>query len=73
MNDQGLFVDANGLAATGWQEDPGKPKLPGSILDYILAYCATVDEVVELFRRTILASSPTLSILWPMPEVMPSS
>lgn len=51
MNDQGLFIDANGLAETRWQADPGKPTLPGSILDYILARCATVDEVIELFKK----------------------
>ncbi|HNX97466.1 MAG TPA: tetratricopeptide repeat protein [Candidatus Aminicenantes bacterium] len=50
MNDQGLFIDANSVPETGWQADPGKPSLPGSLMDYVLAHCATVDEVMVLFQ-----------------------
>jgi tetratricopeptide (TPR) repeat protein len=51
MNDQGLFIDANALDATGWKADPNKPNGPSSTVDYILARCATVEEVINLFKR----------------------
>ncbi len=51
MNDQGLFVDGNGLADTGWVRDPGKDDFRGSLLDHILANCATVDDVAVLFEK----------------------
>lgn len=51
MNDQGLFIDANALEETGWKADPTKPDVPGSAVDYILAHCATVKEVINLFKR----------------------
>lgn len=50
MNDQGLFIDANAVPPTGWKGDPGKPDLPGGLLDHVLATCATVGEVVALFE-----------------------
>src|SRR4030042_389166 len=51
MNDQGLFIDANALDETGWKADPNKPNISSSTVDYILAHCATVEEVVDLFKR----------------------
>jgi tetratricopeptide (TPR) repeat protein len=49
INDRGLFLDANGLAPTGWQPEPGKPVFEDNINDYILAHCATVSDVIEFF------------------------
>ncbi len=45
MNDQGLFIDANALAPTGWEPIEGKPTFRGS-LDKILAECATVEDAI---------------------------
>jgi tetratricopeptide (TPR) repeat protein len=50
MNDQGLFIDGNALAETGWVPDPDKPDFTGNIMDHILAHCATVDDVAAFFR-----------------------
>ncbi len=51
MNDQGLFIDANALAPAGWKADPGKAAFSGSIIEHILARCATVDDAIALFRK----------------------
>jgi tetratricopeptide (TPR) repeat protein len=51
MNDQGLFIDANALDETGWKADPKKPNVPDSTVDFILSHCATVEEVLDLFRK----------------------
>jgi tetratricopeptide (TPR) repeat protein len=51
MNEQGLFIDANALEETGWKADSTKPNIPSSTVDYILAHCATVEEVIDLFKR----------------------
>ncbi len=51
MNDQGLFIDLNAVKPTGWQRDPGKPDFEGDIIEHILSHCATVNEVVDFFRR----------------------
>jgi len=51
MNDQGLFVDGNGLEETGWIRDPGKDDFRGSVLDHILENCASVEDVVVLFQK----------------------
>jgi len=50
MNEMGLFVDGNALDSQGWVADPSKKAFFGSILDYLLARCATVEEVKEFFR-----------------------
>lgn len=46
MNDQGLFIDANALAPTGWEPIEGKPTFQGALLDRILAECATVEDAI---------------------------
>jgi tetratricopeptide (TPR) repeat protein len=48
MNDQGLFLDANALAPTGWKPVEGKSNFPGHLLDRILAECATVEDAIAL-------------------------
>jgi len=45
MNDQGLFIDGNRLAPTGWRPEAGKPMFQGNVMMLLLATCATVDEV----------------------------
>jgi len=50
MNEMGLFVDGNALDSQGWVADPSKKAFFGSILDYLLARYATVEEVKEFFR-----------------------
>ena len=51
MNEHGLFIDANALDNTGWQADPGKLNMPSATVDYILAHCATVEDVLDLMRK----------------------
>ncbi|HUX08781.1 MAG TPA: carcinine hydrolase/isopenicillin-N N-acyltransferase family protein [Acidobacteriota bacterium] len=51
MNDQGLFIDGNALAPTGWKADPDKTRFLFNPMDYILAHCATVDEAAEFFGK----------------------
>jgi predicted choloylglycine hydrolase len=52
MNDRGLFIDANALAPTGWKSDPAKPDCKEeNLIDYLLARCATVDEVIDFFNK----------------------
>ncbi len=46
MNDQGLFIDANALAPTGWKPIEGKPTFQGALIDRILAECATVEDAI---------------------------
>ena len=46
MNDQGLFIDANALAPTGWDPIEGKPTFQGPLMDRILAECATVEDAI---------------------------
>jgi len=49
MNEKGLFVDGNSLNSQGWKADEAKQGLMASLLDYILANCADVEEVKQLF------------------------
>ena len=51
MNDQGLFIDANALAPTGWQPEPDKPTFFGNVMMSILATCATVNDVQTLLEK----------------------
>ena len=51
MNDQGLFIDGNALRPTGWQPDPGKPRLVMPVMTTILATCATCADVEALFEK----------------------
>ncbi len=54
MNDQGLFMDINSLAFTGWKDDPKKPGIEDDgtdAIEYILTHFATVDEVIKFFQE----------------------
>jgi len=51
MNDQGLFIDANALAPTGWKPDPNKPTFMGNIMMVILGTCATCEDVKAFFEK----------------------
>lgn len=51
MNDQGLFIDANAIAPTGWKPDPDKQAYPFSVMMSILATCATCEEVEAFFEK----------------------
>lgn len=53
MNDKGLFADINSVAYTGWKNDPEKPDLDQDtdMIDYILSNLASVDEVIEFFKK----------------------
>ncbi len=52
MNDQGLFIDGNALAPTGWKPDSSKPMFPFNVLTAVLATCATCEEVKALFEKS---------------------
>jgi len=52
MNDQGLFIDGNALAPTGWKPDPGMPRFRGNVMMVILGTCATCDEVKAFFEKS---------------------
>ena len=52
MNDQGLFIDGNGLPlSTGWKPIDGKPTFKGIVEDHILAHCASVEEAIQFFQE----------------------
>ncbi len=51
MNDQGLFIDGNRLAPTGWKPDPDKPTFRGIVMMVILGTCATCDDVRAFFEK----------------------
>jgi len=51
MNDQGLFIDANALAPTGWKPDSGKPTFPLNVMMTALATCASCEDVEALFKK----------------------
>lgn len=51
MNDQGLFIDGNALAPTGWQPDPAKQEFRGNAMMVILGTCATCEDVKEFFEK----------------------
>jgi len=51
MNDQGLFIDANALAPTGWQPDPNKPTFRGLVMMVILGTCATCKDAKAFFEK----------------------
>jgi predicted O-methyltransferase YrrM len=52
MNDQGLFIDGNSLAPTGWKPDPGKPTFRGSVVMVLLGTCATCEDVKAFFEKS---------------------
>lgn len=51
MNDQGLFIDGNRLAPTGWQPDPAKQEFRGNTMMVILGTCATCEDVKDFFEK----------------------
>jgi hypothetical protein len=51
MNDQGLFIDANAIAPTGWKPDPAKQSFQGSAMMVILGTCATIEDVQAFFEK----------------------
>ena len=51
MNDQGLFIDGNAIASTGWKPDSGKPSFPFNVMMAVLATCATCEDVKDLFEK----------------------
>jgi hypothetical protein len=51
MNDQGLFIDGNALAPTGWKPDPEKQTFQGIAMMVILGTCATIEDVQKFFGK----------------------
>ena len=51
MNDQGLFIDGNALASTGWQPTPNKPTFRGIVIMVVLGTCATCEDVKDFFEK----------------------
>ena len=51
MNDQGLFIDGNALASTGWQPLPDKPTFRGIVIMVVLGTCATCEDVKDFFEN----------------------
>jgi hypothetical protein len=51
MNDQGLFIDGNALAPTGWKPDPEKQTFLGISMMVILGTCATIEDVQGFFEK----------------------
>ena len=52
MNDQGLFIDGNALAPTGWLPDPSKPTFRGNVISVVLATCATCEDAKAFFEKS---------------------
>ena len=52
INDQGLFIDGNGLSNTDWEPVAGRETYNGIVEAHVLAHHATVAEAVEWFRTT---------------------
>ena len=50
MNEKGLFLDGNSLGNQGWKSDENKKVLYGSLLDKLLATCASIEDVMEFFN-----------------------
>jgi hypothetical protein len=49
MNEQGLLLHDNSVAATGWRADPAKQNFPGNPRLHILQTCATIADVRQFF------------------------
>jgi len=52
MNDQGLFIDGNGLNRIEWSPKDEQPNFNGIVEEYVLAHHATVAEAVQWFEQT---------------------
>jgi penicillin V acylase-like amidase (Ntn superfamily) len=59
MNDQGLFIDGNALAATGWKAESGKPEWRGNVYRKFPGLKAT-EKDAENFMKTILLTCATV-------------
>jgi hypothetical protein len=55
VNDQGLFIDGNSVAQTGWIPDEEKETFHGNIEAYVLAHHGSVAEVIDWFTQTNVA------------------
>ncbi len=51
MNDQGLFIDGNRIAPTGWQPEPDKPTFQGNVMMVLLGTCATCEDAKAFFEK----------------------
>ena len=51
INEKGLFIDGNGIERTGWDPESGKKYLRGNYESQLLANCATVEEVVQIYKN----------------------
>jgi hypothetical protein len=51
MNDQGLFIDGNAIAPTGWKPDPAKQTFRGNAMMVILGTCASIEDVQAFFEK----------------------
>ena len=51
MNDQGLFIDGNAVAPTGWKLNPEKETFSWSVMMSVLATCATREDVKTFFDQ----------------------
>ena len=51
MNDQGLFFDAFATAPLEVMLSKAKPKFKGNFFDKFMSECATVQDVLDLFKR----------------------
>ncbi len=51
FNEKGLFIDGSALGPKNWKPDPLKLNFEGSLLDTILAKCATIKEVRDFFEK----------------------
>lgn len=52
MNDQGLFIDGNALAPTGYRSDPNKPTFGLNVIMSVLSTCATCEDAEAFFRKS---------------------
>ncbi len=52
MNDQGLFIDGNALAPTGYRSDPDKPVFRFNVIMAVLSTCATCEDAETFFRQS---------------------
>lgn len=52
MNDQGLFIDGNGLGNIDWTPDEKKETYNGIVEEHVLSHFANVEEAVSWFRNT---------------------
>ena len=51
VNEAGLFMDGNGIMNTGWKADSSKEWIKGNLESQILAKHATVEEVIDVFKK----------------------